>query len=113
MSAQSGKEDSLLFVDLDNDSDADSDGTLLDDDIERQFVRPTPEADLRPKRRIVTTQGNGGDFMEIASFSSNNQTLRHGKTVELRGGDFLRITAITQHLLTEYVNILSLILARC
>jgi hypothetical protein len=112
-----GKKDSLLFkfdnghvnqVDLDNDSDADSEGTLLGDEFEKQFVRPTPEADLRPKRRIVTTLGS---VVEIVSFSSNNQTLRPGKTVELRDGDFLRITTIIQHLLTEYVNALSFILA--
>ncbi|KAL2038235.1 hypothetical protein N7G274_008884 [Stereocaulon virgatum] len=109
MPPQQGKKDSLLFkfdnghvnqVGLDNDSDANSEGTLLGDEFEEQFVRPTPEADLRPKRRIVTTQGN---VMEIASFTSNNQTLRPGKTVELRDGDFLRITAISQHLLTEEI----------
>ena len=105
--------DSLLFkfdnghvntVNLDSDSGDDSDGTLLGDEFDDFFVTPTPEAKWKPTEHIAAPQRN---VMELSSFSSDNRTLRPGKTVELRDGNFLRIIALTQHWVTTYVYFLS------
>ena len=105
------RNDSLFFkfdyghinkVNLESDSDGESDGTLLDDDFEEQFVRPTPDINLRPPCLIPTPQE---DTTELQSFSADNRTLRPGKTVELRDGDFLRILAITQDRFTTEIKL--------
>ena len=85
--------DSLLFkfdnghvnmVNLDSDSGDDSDGTLLGDEFDDAFVTPTPEAKWKPTKHIAAPQRN---VRELSSFSSDNRTLRPGKTLELRDGD--------------------------
>ena len=79
------------IVHLDSDYDDDSDGTVLGDEYEERFVRPTSQP------------GPHLDLEEIPSFSSNGRTLKPGKTVELQDEEFLRITAVIQHRHTKQV----------
>ena len=101
MSQQSEDPSSILFnfdsasniVNFDEDYEDDSDGTLLGDEFEDRFVRPTPEVIFLRDRDIPSNFEDNTD-KRLGSYSFNNRTFRPGKTVELVSGDFLRITAI-------------------
>ena len=79
-------------VNFDEDNEEDSDGTLLDDEFEDQFVRPTTDRSS-PRVQLPASV----EEKRLDSFSHNGRTYRPGKTVELLDGDFLRITAILPH----------------
>ncbi len=80
-------------VNLDDNYDDDSDGTLLGDEFEDRFIRPTLEF-VRTQPVQPTSNEN---VKRLDSLSVSGRTYRPGKTVELVDGDFLRITAIMTH----------------
>ena len=103
MASSANDASSLLFdfgngvsntVNFDENYDEESDGTLLGEDFEEQFVRPTPDQAFNRSEPIASAMENQ---RRLDSFSSNGRTYRPGKTVELVDGDFLRITAILPH----------------
>ena len=98
MASSSENASSVLFnfesgsnvVNFDEDFEHDSDGTLVGDEFEEQFVRPTSDVIVI---RDETPQ-DPNDSSHLDTYSSGGRTYRPGKTVELADGDFLRITAI-------------------
>lgn len=103
-----GEPSSLLFefgagelniVNLDEDYQDESDGTLLGDDFENLFVNPTP--DVIFVREANLDQNLGEELRRLESYSFGGKTYKPGKTVELTDGDFLRITAIVPDHITQ------------
>ena len=82
-------------VNFDENYDDDSDGTIMGDEFENRFVRssPTPEVIFV---RDESAQPASHDLTQthLDTYSADGRTYRVGKTVELRNGDFLRITAV-------------------
>lgn len=103
MASEYDDNSSLLFdfgtgepnvVNLDEDYDNESDGTLLGDEFEERFVNPTP--DTVSVRAVPSSTGAGfaNDLQRLDAWSFDGKTYKPGKIVELLDGDFLRITAI-------------------
>ena len=78
-------------IDLQDDEDYESDVTLSDKSVERRPVAPLQQ--LEPESDAM--------FHPLPASALPSITLKVGKTVELRGGDFLHITLITRHRLTK------------
>lgn len=123
MASDRNEIDSLLFefgfgeanvVNLNEDYEDGSDGTLLGDEFEERFVRPTPDVIfVRETRTNEPHHDNGQDGKEILeSYSSGGHTFKSGKTVELGDGDFLRISAVIHELLTDVISFQGLLFRR-
>ncbi len=106
MASGHGEKSSLLFdfgtgepnvVDLEQDYDDDSDGTLLGDEFNQRFVNPTPDIDF------VSALPLADDIQRLDTWSFGGRTYKPGKTVELLDGDFLRITAVIPDHATQLV----------
>ncbi len=87
-----------ITIDLNENSDADSDDTMLGDEYEEELVEALPEVRLN-----VPIQDP--NIKQIPFFKSDSGHLKPGKTVELRDKDFLQITAILQHQVTTEVTL--------
>lgn len=81
-----------VVVNLDEDEDNDSDGTLLGDEFEERFVRPTPEVVFIRSQPLATPPDD--NTKRLDSYAHEGRTYKPGKTIELLSGAFLRITAI-------------------
>jgi len=112
MTSESDEHSSLVFdfgtgepniVDLNQDYDDDSDGTLLGDEFEDRFVNPTPDIVFVRTERSNWLFDN--DVQRLDTYSLDGRTYKPGKTVELLDGDFLRITAIVPDYTTKSVSL--------
>lgn len=92
-----------IVVDPDEISDGDSEGTLLDDEDEVDFVEPTLEAEIHPSSNEPVTDPNFEQKMFFRLDGMVSGTLKPGKTAELHDKDFLRIAVIWQHRITKEV----------
>lgn len=112
MASEHGENSSLLFdfgtgepniVDLDQDYDDDSDGTLLGDEFNERFVNPTP--DIVFVSAVPSNTAFPHDIQRLDAWSFDGRTYKPGKTVEFLDGDFLRITAIIPNHATQLVSL--------
>ena len=95
-------------VNLDSDTDDDSDGTLLEDEFEDRFVRPTPDTAFE----AVHEGQEAVHLQDLSSYSSDGKTYKAGKCVELRDGYFLRIVSVLQDGRTGTISLKGIKLAR-
>lgn len=80
-------------INLDQDSDNDSDDTLLGDAIVKRVVPPVSKA--RRKRRQARAQA--ASFQELQTYTRKGRTIQVGRTVQGQDGISLRITSIKRH----------------
>jgi len=113
MASEYDDNSSLLFdfgtgepnvVNLDEDYDDDSDGTLLGDEFEERFVNPTPDTVFVRAVPSNIDAGFANDLQRLDACSFDGKTYKPGKTVELLDGDFLRISAIIPDHATQLVS---------
>ena len=83
----------LTVIDLEIDEDYDSDVTLPDESVDRGPITPLPNSNPEPELDAM--------FRPLPTLFSSSMNLRIGKTVELRDGDFLRITEISENRITK------------
>ena len=95
--------DNIFVISSGEENDDDSDDTLLDEEFEDQFIRPTPDFMFAPPQ--PTHHETDESATRLDSYSFAGRTFRPGKTVELVGGEFLRITAIVQSPEIQHVSL--------
>ncbi|KAL9639307.1 MAG: hypothetical protein Q9164_001005 [Protoblastenia rupestris] len=90
-----GKE-SPTIINLDCENEYESDATLQDDDFEERIIAPTPAINADTSSNIAPDPEYDAIFRVVPDLRYDGSTLRAGKTIELKDGDFLRITLIVE-----------------
>ncbi|KAL9103469.1 MAG: hypothetical protein Q9163_001497 [Psora crenata] len=85
-----------ITINLDSSDEYESDGTLKEEEFEERFISPTstPKPDASCHRE--PDPETDAIFRVLPTLSLSSFTLRPGKTVELKDGEFLRVTLIVE-----------------